>query len=241
MCRGEKLAERQKIRPDRSPSGDCLLRTRTDVDGAPEIDPVEPIRRDTGFGTLAPIDSDRSVASLGVGARNRSPHAMADDDAIRSAATEELRQLRGQGGDGHHRRAVRRARRRLEGSRAAPSQSSVPCSASRGKEGFMRDRVRRRPPAHRAQTPRRPAGFREWGRCGSVRPRTNPATEALLPIPNAIVSSNVSVRPGIRVRLLTEYRRSLHDGIYAGRDARPVPLVNSRSRNPYAGLSGPAS
>ena len=39
-------------------------------------------------------------------------------------------------------------------------------------------------------------------------PRTKPTTAALLPIPSAMVSSNVNVSPGVRARLRIEYRRS---------------------------------
>ena len=165
-CAGAKLAERPE-----DPAGSIALlkraffERRPDVDGAPEIDPVEPIRRDAGYGTLAPVDSDLSVASLGVGAELVLPHAMADDDAIRQRQLKELRQLRGQGGDGHHRRAVAEPDGD-SGLARGTEPVERPVLRFEGKEG-LGTRPGRRRPARRAQTPTRPAGFREWGRCGS--------------------------------------------------------------------------
>ena len=45
------------------------------------------------------------------------------------------------------------------------------------------------------------------GRSRPNDPRTNPSTDALLPMPNAIVSSSASDRPGALAKLRAQYRR----------------------------------
>ena len=160
---------------------------------------------------------------------------MADDDALRQRQLKELRQLRGQGGDGHHRRAVAEPDGDSGLARGAEPVER-PALRFEGKVAFVRDRaegVLRVARKHRDDL-----WIPEMGTLRVVRPRTNPATEALLPIPNAIVSSNVSVRPGVpgetphRISEVTPRRH------YAGRDARPVPLVNGRSEPVRGSLRG---
>ena len=44
----------------------------------------------------------------------------------------------------------------------------------------------------------------EIGRSVAISPRTNPCTDAVLPVPSAMVSTSVSVHTGVRIRLRAE-------------------------------------
>src|SRR6476659_6484783 len=159
---------------------------------------------------------------------------MADDDAVRQRQMKELRQLRGQGGDGHHRRAVAEPDGD-SGFARGTEPVERPSLRFEGKEGFVRDRpegVLRVARKHRDD-------LLDSGN-GDVagRQTTNASGDGGIAADPQRNRQQQRQRQARRTRetphRISEVTPRRH---YAGRDARPVPPENGGSSS-RAGLSG---
>ena len=85
-----------------------LFRQRhPDIDRPSEVQTFEPLRRDARHWSLHIVEPNRVAANVSRGAELRLPQAMAHDDAATRRELEDIRKLRRDGGDGHHRPDVR--------------------------------------------------------------------------------------------------------------------------------------